>query len=395
MTLPGQKNVLEYIAIGSGFTCIFFLYHFIQAPVTYKNAPLFDAHQYLKIYEYFKGAAWENVSFPFHSRILVPILASFGPFHNPASNFLIINYLFSILSACWIYFLWTIIALDSRLKIMGLAWIGLHWSGIVRLNIYDPVTVDVPMYLVSAIVLISLLNQNYLQLGCAILIGILIKEYFLAIAIIILISELILNYKSPDKKNIAWFGAIVILGVVLKIILNRYFPSAETGRNSLVTLLFHFREIIYDPYRIIRWITAIFFSFGAFIILSVLTFNREFLSNEFEKRLLIISVGVLGLSVLGGSDYQRLVFLTTPFTLTFLLIILNKVKTKLIWAAAILSFPLLRIRSSIPDAGTDREGFTEWYPEFTDPSINLLYLGYAALIFLFFIIYPRFAGKSD
>ena len=127
---------------------LFLFYLKLQPQLSHTYSSLFDANKYLKVYNFFKGEKiLYEVPFPVNSRILVPWLASWLPFEDPTKCFLIINFIGIILSIITIYLLWTSLGVSQEFIFTGFFWLLVHWVGIIRLNIFDPITVDVYLYL--------------------------------------------------------------------------------------------------------------------------------------------------------------------------------------------------------------------------------------------------------
>jgi hypothetical protein len=85
----------------------------------------------------------------------------------------------------------------------GFFWLLIHWIGIIRHNIFDPITVDVPLYFFQAILLIILLiiilQRRYLWLIILGPLATIQKESFPALLIVALLVALFEDYK--EKTN--------------------------------------------------------------------------------------------------------------------------------------------------------------------------------------------------
>ena len=184
-----QHRLLLIVLIIS--ICLFFLYLSIQPHITYSFSTLFDGSKYIKIYNFFAqtGDAYD-VIFPLNARILVPYLSSLLPFDDPIKNFNALNLIFIILSILSVYILWKQLKISSGHIMTGFFWLLIHWVGIIRHNIFDPITVDVPLYLLQTLLLLIILKKQYLWL---ILLGPLAtiqKESFPALLIVVLLVSL-------------------------------------------------------------------------------------------------------------------------------------------------------------------------------------------------------------
>jgi hypothetical protein len=184
---------------------------------------------------------------------------------------------------------------------------------------------------------------------------------------------------------------IVFLALVLSFVAREttsyYFPPADEGRNSMMVLLFHARESILNPFRLVRWLIGIFTAYGPLLILAVwykIIHKNITSGNEF---LIMLSLTYLGFSLLGGGDFARLAFLGFPFIMSWVLISLENVRGFLFHIAFIMGLPLMKLFRNIPDpAVTGWERFNNFYPEFANPVIVLLWLGYGVLCVLAFRI---------
>lgn len=360
-------------------TALFIFYLKIQPRLTHEFSPLFDANKYMKVYNYFEGTSEDyNVPFPIHSRILIPAIATLLPFEEPVHNFLLINYLFMILSITVIYFLWKMVGLSPGYIMTGFFWLLVHWVGILRLNIYDPVTVDVPLYFFQALFLILIYKNKYHLLILLGPVATLQKESFIGLLAVLFLVEFYRYFKyNHPLRNLITIGIGLFLSIIVKEIANNYFPPAQPGHSSLITVLFHARETLLNPFRFVRWIIGVFTAFGPLLLLSIWWKIKKRSFSISNLDLIVFSVAYAGFSLLGGGDFTRLAFLGFPFVMTWVLISLNDVRGFLFKMAFLMGLPLMRIFSTIPDPAV--QGwikFNNFYPEFANPVIVLLWLVY-------------------
>ncbi|MBS0000112.1 MAG: hypothetical protein KFF73_14120 [Cyclobacteriaceae bacterium] len=369
---------------------LFLLYLKIQPRLDHDFSALFDANKYLDVYMYFSGEnqAYEVV-FPINSRILVPWIASLMPFEEPVNNFLLVNYFFMILSVIAIYYLWISMGLSKGFIMTGFFWLLIHWTGIIRLNIFDPVTVDLPLYLFQALLILIIIKKQFHWLLILAPLATLQKESFMGLMVISFITGLYLYIKKNgmSRSSLLIVFLALVLSFVAREITNYYFPPADEGRNSMMVLLFHARESILNPFRLVRWLIGIFTAYGPLLILAVwykIIHKNITSGNEF---LIMLSLTYLGFSLLGGGDFARLAFLGFPFIMSWILISLENVRGFLFRIAFIMGLPLMKLFRNIPDpAVTGWERFNNFYPEFANPVIVLLWLGYGVLCVLAFRI---------
>jgi hypothetical protein len=274
----------------------------------------------------------------------------------------------------------------------------LHWIGPFRQNAIDPINVDMAVYFFEVLFLILFIRKKYVLLLILMPIAIATKEVFLALAIVFLCIALIWQFFFKDKSfSIPWISGIVIIGILTKMVLNYYFPSVSPGRNSLLVMAFHLREMALHHDHAIRWILSLFAAFGAFLFL-VLKKPKDLKSMKKEDLLIhLLSLSVLALSFLGGMDYTRLIFLGFPYVMISILKIGKPTNDKMIWAF-ILSIVLTRFWMILPAAAGDIKVYSSWMPEYADISL-LISWSYSS--FLFLILYIggmaiwRFTFKTD
>jgi len=366
---------------------LFLFYLKLQPQLSHTYSSLFDANKYLKVYNFFKGEKiLYEVPFPVNSRILVPWLASWLPFEDPTKCFLIINFIGIILSIITIYLLWTSLGVSQEFIFTGFFWLLVHWVGIIRLNIFDPITVDVYLYLFQTLLLLVLIKKQFFWLLLLAPVATLQKESFIGLMIVSTLAGIYLFRKSQlNARDLIILTLALILSIVTKELANYFFPPLEDRKNSLIIILFHTRETIMNPFRLVRWLIGVFTAFGPMLILAVWykTSKKDILKGNLF--IAILSLTYLGLSLLGGGDFARLAFLGFPFIMTWIMTSLGNIRVFLFRIAFIMGLPLMKLFRNIPDpalAGWDR--FYNFYPEFANPIIVLLWLGYGFLCVLVF-----------
>jgi len=371
---------------------LFFLYFKIQPALTYSFSPLFDGNEYLKAYNYFNHQLNRyDVSFPFNSRILVPFLASLLPFTEPVSNFLALNLIFTILSVIGIYFLWKHLNIPPGHIMTGFFWLFIHWVGIIRHNIFDPITVDVPLYFFQILLLFIIFKRNYLWLLILGPLATIQKESFPALlAVLLLLSLFEIFYQKVSYKHSVIIGLSLVLSYTVKTIIDYYFPPVNPGNNSILVILFHMKETLLNPFRCIRWLVAIFTAYGPMMMLALWTSVKTRTLHKGNFNLLLLSITYLFLSLFAGGDMTRIAFLGFPFIMTWILIKLKDEQGFMFKAAFIAGIPLLKFFGTIPDpavSGWDK--FYNWFPEFANPVIILLWLVYGILCLAMFRIIDK------
>jgi hypothetical protein len=390
-----KQHRLLFIVLIIGIA-LFFLYLRIQPHLTYSFSSLFDGSKYIKVYDYFAHYTDEyDVIFPINTRILVPYLTSLFPSEDPINNFNSLNLIFIILSILAIYILWRNLNISSGHIMTGFFWLVIHWVGIIRHNIFDPITVDVPLYFFQAILLIIILKRRYLWL---ILLGPLAtiqKESFLALLAVALLVALYEDYKEKTgyKASIV-IGLSLILSIAAKSTVAYYFPSSDPGKNSIIVLFFHLKETLINPFRFIRWIVAIFTAYGPLLILALWTGFKSKTLTQGNRYIIFLSLTYLFLSHFAGGDMTRIAFLGFPFIMTWILLKLENKGGFMFKAAFIAGIPLLKILGTLSDPavhGWDK--FYNWFPGYANPIIIFLWLAYIILSLVMFRIIDRKLAK--
>jgi hypothetical protein len=365
---------------------VFILYFFIQPVLTYSACRLCDGNQYLQMYNYFAGniSSYE-VGFPYYSRIFVPLLASLLPLNDAIQNFMLVNMIFSIASVSAIYFLWKKLDIPLYLNLIGLFWLLFHWTGLIRLNMLDPLTVDVPTYFIQTLFILIFINKKFKWLWLLAPVAVFQKESVNALIIILLVYSFFHNKMYEEK--IPWMDILIalILSIGVKFFFTVFYPPMEaTDKNAFSTVLINTFAIIQDPFKIIRWIVAAFTAFGGMLLLSLINVRR-YIPGATMNFLSLMSLTYLALGIIAGGDMTRIIFLGFPFIMTWILIMLKEESLINIAVAFMLSISLIRISGVIPDPGKDFNIFASWYPEYSDMSVVAGWGLY--MIFCFLVLY--------
>ncbi len=385
-----NNKLLQLFSVTAVTVILYVIFYHTQESLTYSFSALFDGNQYLKAYQFFKGQTGQyNVSFPYHSRIMMPFLASLLPY-DPINAFNYLNFIFILAGVLSMYILWDMLRFPFYLNLTAIVWLTLHWSGIIRYNLFDPVTVDVPLYLFQSLFLVAVLKNKPWLMILAAVISVINKESIIAFLVILVLYYSIQWIRKEEPARKFWFFVSALTAaVILKAIINNYFPPVEHGRSSLITLLFYARETLRDPFRIVHWLAGLSVAFGPWLALYILL---KFRSGKFTKSELlpgILSLTALAISFLGGGDFTRLIFLGFPFIMTWFFYSMKEVKPAILFFTFLTGLPLTMFWRSIPNpAVRGWLAFYNWHPEFAPPGITWLWVGYffAAGMVLFFIV---------
>jgi hypothetical protein len=273
----------------------------------------------------------------------------------------------AIASLLGFWYLFHIYKVDPRYTLLAILFFSLHYVGPFRQNAISPINVDMSVYFFEILFLILFLRQKYLWLMLATPIAIACKELFLALAIILFCVALIWRIVLNDRKySIPWMLSILFIALLTKFILNFYFPSDAPGRNSILVMAFHTREMLLNPDHILRWLLSLFAALGAFIFLLVKRQHFDFKHIDHDQLLVhVLSLSVLALSILGGMDYTRLIFLGFPY-LMLSIFLLGKNMPREIALAFLLSIVITRFWKSLPQTFGDPEVHGAWMPEYAN-----------------------------
>ena len=362
------------------------LYHIFQPPNNFRNGHLADANEYVKIYDFFEGVTETyQVRFGIHNRLVIPILASFLPGDQPELSFFLVNSLFAILSLLAIFYLMQSFKINQTFILLSICYFSLHWVGPFRQNAIDPINVDMAVYFFEVIFLVLFIKRKYWVLLILAPIVIAIKEIFLALLVVFLVVGILWRFFFKDKSiSIPWIFGILILGISTKVVLNYFYPSVSPGRNSLIVMAFHTREMILNPDHLLRWILSLFAAFGGFLFLIIKKPKKLSFNPENKLILHILTLSVLSLSILGGMDYTRLIFLGFPYVMISIILIGKPGFIEFI-IAFIISIILTRFWLILPDPSASMKLYNNWAPEISDWNHLLLWILTAFGSFLIFL----------
>lgn len=358
----------------------FFFYQQTQPSLSYDFAPQFDGNDYRNIYDYFKGYREDyKVPHPFHQRVFVPFIASvFGSDIIPSFQY--INLIFSLLSVAVLFLLWRDLGFELKWFWAGFIWLIFHWTGMIRLNAFDPITVDLPTYTFQALFLWLILKRKFIHLLWLAPLATIQKESFIALPVLLFIYGAWHDKRTKEGfYNIPLVIASIVLAVAAQYLVNFYFPPAEEGRSAFVTLAYHAKEAILNPFEIVRWLAAMSMAFGPALWLA---FNHYRKTNRYDntRNLLLMYSGLyLAFGILAGGDMTRIIFLGFPFIATWIIYELKEINRSKLILLGLLSLPLTFIWKTIPDPAWQWETWESWYPEFMESKMALVFLAYVLI----------------
>lgn len=358
----------------------FFFYQQLQPPLSYDFAPEFDGNDYRNIYDYFQGYREDyNVPHPFHQRILVPFLASLiGSDIIPTFQW--VNLFFSLLAIAVLFLLWRDLGFELKWFWAGFIWLIFHWSGMIRLNAFDPITVDLPTYAFQALFLWLVLKRKFIHLLWLAPLATIQKESYMALPILLFIYAAWHNKRTQEGfYDITYILGSILLAVAAQSVVNYNFPPSEEGKGAFITLAYHAKEAILHPFELVRWLAAMSMAFGPALWLA---FNHYRKTNRYDntRNLLLIYTGLyLAFGILAGGDMTRIIFLGFPFIATWIISELQEINKSKLLLLGLLSLPLTFIWKTIPDPAWQWEAWESWYPEFARQETALLVIFYVII----------------
>jgi len=338
----GASNTMLWIMLGSA-CLVYGFYYLFNGPIDYSICELCDGHRYLKVYDFYKFGQGFQVRHPYFLRPLVPYLASILPFSQAKIAFDAVNFLFFVLSVFTILRLWQYLNIRWVYQWVGLAWLILHWSGIIRYNLYDYYTVDVGLYFFHAIALLLFFKKKYAWFYWVTPLAMLQKESFLSLCIILTVIHIYFNWGKQPFKSSVHIILSTALAMLVQYLAVKTLPEQLDSKSALGAILWHGRWALQDPTRFIRWGSAIGSAFGILPLFVLIKFNWLKVKNLQYSTLLIFSLMYFAFGLLAGEDMVRIVFLGFPFIMTLVLQEMSQYNWRLIIVGLVLSFAAIHI----------------------------------------------------
>ena len=377
--------ILLYITI-----IIYVFYFRFNETIDFENCGLCDAKQYNKLYDYFEGGEATQIAYPFYSRPFVPFLASIMPGNKVTIGFHVVNFIFILLSVFTIKKLWDFLTIQSWLQWVGFGWLLTHWTGIIRYNLFDHITVDVPLYFVQGLTILLFFQKKYKWFYLITPLALLQKESFLAIAVMLLFIHIWFERKNwyTDGKHLLYS---LLVGIAFQKGILSLLPDQLDQRNSIMALLYHGKLAIDNPTRFIRWFAAFGGAFGVIPFIILFKIKSLNIRDSKELTLLIFSIMYCCFGLLAGEDITRILFLGFPFIMTLSLLFFQKLSKWLVIIAIALSAVALHIYPIVIDP--------KWAVDYTSmdyvyPWAAFYLVAVAVLFFCFLAIRKRKVNQS-
>jgi hypothetical protein len=374
---------IELILLQIITTGVFYTYYLLQPVVEYRQCARCDGNQYLQIYQYFQGKIDTlTLNYPFQNRPFVPFLASLLPL-DALPSFRIINFIFSLLAVNSLYFLWKTLEIKLIWRCLGIFWLLFHWIGLIRLNAYDCLTVDVPLYFFQTALIWIFLTKQFGWLWLLVPMATLQKESFLALGIVSIFVGLFNQEESNQATKLKIIVGSVGLGILANWVSNYFLPAISPANNFLYTIWIHIYILLGNPFRLLQWLAAIFTAFGAFSFVWFRRKNFILLQNQpVYSYLSVWGFTYLLFGLLAGGDSTRIVFLGFPFLMTLLLLLWQQETWWKSAVAFLLSLPILHLINRMPDQTKNWQAFSAWYPEFAEAGTLGLWAIYGLLCYI-------------
>lgn len=320
-----QYWLIIFLALG---TAAFLFYKEQQPPLSYHFAEDFDGNDYEHIYNYFIGVEEDfDVPFPFHQRVLVPFLAAQLNSGDIIQDFQWVNLAFTLLAIAVIFSLWRMLGFDLKWIWFGFIWLLFHWSGLIRLNAFDPITVDIPLYVFQGLFLVVLLKRKFVHLLWLAPLAITQKESFLSLIILLVIYAWWHKRKTEDGYyDLKILLVALVLSISTQLTIGYFFSPSTAGKGAVITIAYHAKEAILHPFELIRWLAAISMAFGPAIWLTIYRYTKTRSYDNTRNLLVLFSVLYLAYGIFAGGDMTRIVFLGFPFIATWIIYELRDTK---------------------------------------------------------------------
>lgn len=360
---------------------IYFCYYAFGNYANYASCELCDGNEYELLYNYFKTGEEAQIKFPFYQRPLVPFLASLLPF-DVVSSFHLLNFVSLLLAVVTIHKLWSLLDIPLRDQIIGFVWLLFHWRGLIRLNLYDFQTVDVPLYFIQTLALILFLRNKYLWLYLLVPIAVLQKESFIGISIVFIIIHWIIEKDRPLAQGKHLILALA-LGLIIQNIILLILPEQLNKGSSLRTVLILAKMTWDDPSRIVRWLAAFGSAYGILPILVLSQIKRISIRNREQIALAALCLLYCFYGAFAGGDMTRILFLGFPYIMTLTLMFTRDLNSKLLVIIGVLSIVSMKIHSLPIDM--------KWSIDYAAMQVVWRWAAYYTLAGLvFYFIYRRF-----
>lgn len=274
------------------------------------------------------------IDYPFNLRILVPYIAkcfSNTFLLNINNSFFAINILSGYFVIIFVYLSMASLNLKNFHFMIFFLWFFLHPIGF-SLYYAVPISIDPFIYALISIVIYCYVACRYISLIVICFIGLLAKESFLFIILMLMFTELLtICYENNKQKKVRMvfifflFIEIILYSYSKKYFLITLFPQSQPYEiTSLGTIRYWLHEVVLDPKRIIVWVSSLLCSIGgiSFMFINYIGKFPIILKDKVLLFLFLCSCGFMIFGLLAGSDMSRIIFngIMFVFFLSFLLL---------------------------------------------------------------------------
>ena len=323
------KNLLILIVSS---LLILIIYSNYQKTISINDNLGYDGIYYYEISEKIKDRHEIKSNAPFIYRIGTPFIASL--FNDIKKSYLFINIIFSFLNTVLIFIL-----ISNYLNIKQSLFLSilynLHWIIGIRYTLFDPIGVDqiALSFLYCGIIILtksfSLERKIYYILFISIF-GVFFRE----IALIPSLVLLFISFKDNKKSILPILtGSLVYLTIILTF-------TKTNDYNGIVAAIkwFYIKGLGAN-------LLALFNVYGLLIILLFIDISKSIEILKTYKELSITLIVILTLSLIGGSDTERILSWSLPFFYIIIFkLLLSKNLIKNIYVILIFSSLILTYR---------------------------------------------------
>jgi hypothetical protein len=339
------------------FIVVLVICHASSSPGTCGEAS--DCYKYSMMAKAFRSGAGMAIEYPFGHRVLSPLIAS-AISANVSNGFAWLNLLSEILFVV----ICLPIAKTLKISLWGYSaiclWFVLHPIGF-PLYWAVPVSPDPLYYALVAATCLSYLRKSFRLLPVLLLMGMLTKETFVFIALIIVIAILAIDMKiarvirmlvigSPRTELLLVIGkrgqmlALGAGGIIISILvyffiklefIDTFFPVLQPYTvGSLATIRWFADEALKDPWRLVVWASSGFAATGYSLLLVASRIITKYapptrsrlVDPVFYAICLLLSASFLAFGLLAGSDMSRIIFNGNVFILLCALMSIDRGK---------------------------------------------------------------------
>lgn len=323
------KNLLILIVSS---LLILIIYSNYQKTISINDNLGYDGIYYYEISEQIKDGHEIKSNAPFIYRIGTPFIASI--FNDIKKSYLYINIIFSFINTVLIFIL-----ISNYLNIKQSLFLSilynLHWIIGIRYTLFDPIGVDqiALSFLYCGIIILtksfSLERKIYYILFISIF-GVFFRE----IALIPSLVLLFISFKDNKKSILPILtGSLVYLTIILTF-------TKTNDYNGIVAAIkwFYIKGLGAN-------LLALFNVYGLLIILLFIDISKSIEILKTYKELSITLIVILTLSLIGGSDTERILSWSLPFFYIIIFkLLLSKNLIKNIYVILIFSSLILTYR---------------------------------------------------